>query len=162
MDPRRRRFPICLSDASATTCDLRAQLKRGAVHCLVWCARGDGWEARAETQNVQTLGAVSAAIEGRIATAAPPNVAVVCQLYGAHKAAAKLHDAGVTNVLWLTADMLSEDCADMCKVVVLLQYLEGGAELDEVLKLLRSTLSKPHRPIQPLTVRRKSGAFAHP
>ena len=137
-------FPICLSDASATACDLRAQLKRGAVHCLVWCARGDGWEARAETQNVQTLGAVSAAIEGRIETAAPPNVAVVCQLYGAHKAAAKLHDVGVTNVLWLTADMLSGDCADiMCKVVVpAVRYLEGGAELDEVLKMLRSTLSK--------------------
>ena len=37
-----RRYPICLSDASRSECELETHLREGRLHCLVWCARGDG------------------------------------------------------------------------------------------------------------------------
>ena len=36
------RHPVCLSDSSATTCEVQTQLRQGRVHCLVWCGRGHG------------------------------------------------------------------------------------------------------------------------
>jgi hypothetical protein len=43
-----KRFPLCLSDASASSCDVEFQLRGGLINCLVWGGKGVGWESRCE------------------------------------------------------------------------------------------------------------------
>ena len=54
----------------------------------------------------------------------------------------RLKEAGVAHVMWLTADMLSEGCADIvCKVIApAVSHLEQGRKATEVSKMLRSAL----------------------
>ena len=81
-------------------------------------ARAVPQPARAAEEGMLTLQSAAKAILERSVTAAPPSVAVVCLQYGSFRAAKKLSETGVKNVLWLTADMLSEGCKDiLCKVV---------------------------------------------
>eukprot|EP01045_Picozoa_sp_COSAG04_P010400 COSAG04_NODE_636_length_11710_cov_63.646973_6_plen_1454_part_00 len=111
-----RRFPVCVSDAA--TLEIEDALRKDAVHGLVWCATGHvgarGWERH-------TAGAASLESIAQIVQTDKPSqlrVAVVCLKYGARKAAQALHDAGVRTVIWLAANVLGDDCADVLLRVV--------------------------------------------
>ena len=140
------RFPICLSDAGAGSCAVEAQLRQGAVHALVWCAKGDGWEARTDAAgelmpSVGRMAEIIRLLPG--SGCAPPAVAVVCLQHGARRAAAVLREAGVPAVVWFSVDSIgggSEGLAALvCDVVApVLKFLEGGGKPGEVCKLVRA------------------------
>ena len=93
------RLPICVSDADERS--VLSALRNGRVHSLVWCGTGAcGWEAATSPSPV-TLEAMLTVIRG---LAVAPRVAIVCHSYGARKAAAALHAAGVSTVVWLRVD----------------------------------------------------------
>eukprot|EP01045_Picozoa_sp_COSAG04_P012832 COSAG04_NODE_880_length_9669_cov_3.805747_3_plen_2321_part_00 len=112
-----KRHPIRLSDIFSATCEVQARLRKGLVHCLVWCARGYGWEAR-DGDGVTSLEEAAGIIDALPADRARPRVAVVCMKFGARHAAQRLLDAGVQTVVWLTADLLQEDSEPMLTEVV--------------------------------------------
>ena len=121
----KRRYPICLSDASVySENDLVSQLRGGRVRCVVWFGRGDGWDSR-RTPGLQQIAETISSVQ---AEASRPQIAVVCLMYGSRQAALRLLDAGVTTVLWLTADGLSDACAELyCDVVApAISLLESG------------------------------------
>jgi hypothetical protein len=124
----KKRFPWCLSDASSSSCDAEIQLRKGLIHCLVWCAKGVGWEARDETQRMPSLQGIIEIIAALPASSGSPRMAVVCLQYGAQEAARQLYAAGVPTVVWLSVDMLSDKCAAVfCGVVVpAVQLLDDG------------------------------------
>eukprot|EP01046_Picozoa_sp_COSAG06_P054981 COSAG06_NODE_9957_length_1782_cov_19.099822_2_plen_451_part_01 len=106
----KRRYPICLSDASVyAENDLVSQISSASVRCVVWFGRGDGWDSR-RTPGLQQIAETISSVQ---AEASRPQIAVVCLLYGSRQAAQRLLDAGVTTVLWLTADGLSDACAEL-------------------------------------------------
>ena len=126
----KRRYPICLSDASVySENDLVSQLRGGRVRCVVWFGRGDGWDSR-RTPGLQQIAETISSVQ---AEASRPQIAVVCLRYGSRQAAQRLLDAGVTTVLWLTADGLSDACAELyCDVVApTLSLLEKADETEE-------------------------------
>eukprot|EP01046_Picozoa_sp_COSAG06_P049539 COSAG06_NODE_7648_length_2428_cov_18.499785_1_plen_288_part_10 len=125
-----RRYPICLSDASVySENDLVSQLRGGRVRYVVWFGRGDGWDSR-RTPGLQQIAETISSVQ---AEASRPQIAVVCLRYGSRQAAQRLLDAGVTTVLWLTADGLSDACAELyCDVVApTLSLLEKADETEE-------------------------------
>ena len=91
---------------------------------MVWFGRGDGWDSR-RTPGLQQIAETISSVQ---AEASRPQIAVVCLLYGSRQAAQRLLDAGVTTVLWLTADGLSDACAELyCDAVApAISLLEGG------------------------------------
>eukprot|EP01051_Picozoa_sp_SAG22_P011575 SAG22_NODE_1126_length_5474_cov_4.748093_1_plen_485_part_00 len=106
------RFPICLSDAGAADCAVEAQLRQGSVHALVWCAKGDGWEQRTDSESgaelMPSLNRIADIIRELPTTGcAPPAVVVVCLQHGARRAAERLMDAGVPTVVWLSLDAVN-------------------------------------------------------
>ena len=87
----KKHFPLVLSDASASSCDMETQLRKGLIHCMVWCAKGVGWEARDETQRMPSLQSIIEIIAALPASSASPRMAVVCLQYGAHAPGSYMH-----------------------------------------------------------------------
>eukprot|EP01047_Picozoa_sp_COSAG01_P035256 COSAG01_NODE_2693_length_7243_cov_4.778695_1_plen_1576_part_00 len=136
------RFPVCLT-TSSSACEVEEHLRDGRVHCLVWCGRGHGWEARAETELLPSLLGI-ATIVAALPAAARPQVAVVCLCFGAERAARMLLENGVQNVIWITVDTLSKRCDDvLCDVVgPAVTFLHSGRPAEDVTKFVCSELSK--------------------
>eukprot|EP01043_Picozoa_sp_COSAG02_P002431 COSAG02_NODE_56_length_43700_cov_33.650765_2_plen_1893_part_00 len=142
----RKCFPICLSDASASSCDVEFQLRDGLINCLVWCAKGAGWESRADAddQMTPTLTRIGEIVK-RLPASASPRVSVVCLQYGARVAAQQLHEAGIVAVIWLSGvDMLGDIRAALfCDVVLqAILRLQAGEDGDDVTRFVRTCLAK--------------------
>lgn len=138
-----RSFPLCLSDASACTCDVELQLRRGLIYCLVWCGEGDGWEPREDVQRIPTLQSITTTI-ALPATSPPPHIAVLCLKSNAARAAERLLGAGVNTVMWLTVDMDGDAAAQVFTEVILpaLKHLQDGDHPESVAKFIQATLSE--------------------
>lgn len=96
-------FPICLNDGAAQL--VKSDLDDGNVHCLVWCAHGDGWEVESvESANAAPIG-LEALLNGKL-----PELIVVVLKYGAMQAAEAISKRAPrgTVVLWVKADMLKQ------------------------------------------------------
>eukprot|EP01044_Picomonas_judraskeda_P015409 COSAG03_NODE_2577_length_2630_cov_122.230344_1_plen_719_part_10 len=124
-------IPICLSDASASHI-VHAQLRKGQVHCLVWCGRGYGWEESVGDE--QPILSVASVVRESPATA--PRVAVLCLQHGARHAAHCLSKAGVPTVIWLAVDMMSESFNEVFAKVIAptVQQVEAGHPDAEIIK----------------------------
>ena len=92
-------YPICLNDGNASV--VRADLAEGKVHTLVWCATGDGWEAKSD---VEPIG-LDALLQAKL-----PKLIIVVLKYGAQQAAKRLSQRAMTGtvVIYMQADMLGE------------------------------------------------------
>lgn len=139
-------YPICLVDAASSGCDVETRLQQGLVHCLVWCANGDGWEARHETHPITTLERIVQTVEtlGVLwPEASPPQLAVIVMPSAAKRAAKKLHRAGVSVVLWLTADMMCSYCSEIfCGIIQpAVKMLDDNRTLEIVSKFVFAELS---------------------
>eukprot|EP01045_Picozoa_sp_COSAG04_P005671 COSAG04_NODE_266_length_18562_cov_11.848995_10_plen_2111_part_00 len=137
------RRPICLSDASAATCEVQTHLRDGRVHCLVWCAQGYGWEAR-DRGGVTALDKAAEIIAALPAERARPRVAFLCLRFGASWAAERLLAAGVENVIWVTADTQREGSEGLFAAVVApaVDMLQRGNEPAEVRDFLIEALNR--------------------
>ena len=106
-------FPICLNDGAAQL--VKSDLDDGKVHCLVWCAHGDGWEVESvESANAAPIG-LEALLNGKL-----PELIVVVLKYGAMQAAEAISKRAPrgTVVLWVKADMLKQGVIRMVALVV--------------------------------------------
>ena len=95
---RTMQWPVTLSDASSSRCDLETHLREG-LRGFVWFGTGWGWEDRQQRLAMPSLSRIAAIIAGP--DCLPPKVAVICLKYGAQAAAEALHMAGVPTVMWL-------------------------------------------------------------
>ena len=135
-----------MSDGSASSCDVEFQLRAGLINCLVWGAKGTGWESRtdADEQIMPSVARMAEIIKDQPASARP-RIAVVCLEYGARVAAQQLHEAGVGTVIWLSGvDILSDRCGRLLVEVVLpaVQRVQSGEMADDTVKFINTELTK--------------------
>uniref|UniRef100_A0A0G4HJY9 EF-hand domain-containing protein n=1 Tax=Chromera velia CCMP2878 TaxID=1169474 RepID=A0A0G4HJY9_9ALVE len=101
----RREAPICFSNGIKTP--LLDELRRGAVHTLVWCCRGTGHElvvpGESEELSLEPLiSELRSLEEGK-----RPSVVVLCSEFGPQRMAERVFNEGkVPVVLWLKAPVL--------------------------------------------------------
>ena len=139
-----RCYPIRLSDASCADSAVEKELRKGLVHTLVWCAKGDGWEDRSTAEGVPSLSSLLDILQALPRTCEPPRVAVVCLQYGAMQAAQRLRQCGIANVIWLTADMSADSAVPVfCNVISAAIKLlhDKDSTVEQVDELLDTRLS---------------------
>ena len=143
----RQQFPVTLSDASSTTCDLENDLRNGRLHSFVWCGKGEGFEERsvADTMpSLERIGKIIVDLHERELADWTPRVAVICLEFGAEHSAKKLATAGVSHVLWVSTDAIFDPatCAYLISHVIapaLHSFDEGGGS-ESVVRFLQKTM----------------------
>ncbi|KOO33988.1 hypothetical protein Ctob_010973 [Chrysochromulina tobinii] len=101
-----------IGDREMTESDLR----RGGIHCLVWCSTGCGWETPKPSSDPKSLSIPGLCeVLTSLEPTKRPAVIFVVMPYGARRAAGQLAHAlagGSTLVVWIAENMLDEQRAN--------------------------------------------------
>ena len=101
-----------IGDRETTESDLR----RGGIHCLVWCSTGCGWETPKPSSDPESLSIPGLCeVLKSLEPTKRPAVIFVVMPYGARRAADQLAHAladGSTLVVWIAENMLDEQRAN--------------------------------------------------
>jgi hypothetical protein len=110
----RGHYPVAfgIGDRETTESDLR----RGGIHCLVWCSTGCGWETPKLSSDPKSLSIPGLCeVLTSLEPTKRPAVIFVVMPYGARRAADQLAHAlagGSTLVVWIEENMLDEQRAN--------------------------------------------------
>ncbi|KOO40685.1 hypothetical protein Ctob_013059 [Chrysochromulina tobinii] len=93
-----------------------SDLRRGGIHCLVWCSTGCGWETPKPSSDPKSLSIPGLCeVLTSLEPTKRPAVIFVVMPYGARRAAGQLAHAlagGSTLVVWIAENMLDEQRAN--------------------------------------------------
>ena len=101
--------PICLSDADSVVAG--ADLRTCHARVFVWCATGHGWESRTGTHAIDFQNMV-AMLDDCV------KLLIICQRYGAQRAAKHAITRGVQSVVWISGDIHGSEGADLFFTII--------------------------------------------
>jgi hypothetical protein len=109
---------VSLSDAGYCPCQVETRLVQGMVRCLVWCAMGVGGEAQEEIESMPSLQRIAQMLRDLPQAVERPRVAVICLSHGAQEAGKKLSEEGISKVIWLETNLLTDGCKEVFRDAV--------------------------------------------